>query len=133
MGGSRKGQEPELNHGLLSGPELAAGLGHNLTANDMPHPRQRVLSPQYFCSSLDKGSSASPEAKEAGKPEPEKNFLFPHNAKYLIDHVLYLPVHKRVPLWYLQKVCNAVEKVMKDRVGVKLQRDKTFVLFPSKL
>ena len=60
------------------------------------------------------------------------DILFPHNSKYLIDHVLYLPVHKRVSFWYLEHMCNAVEKVMKNRVGVKITDTKN-VLFQSKL
>ena len=64
--------------------------------------------------------------------EEKEDILFPHNAKYLIDHVLYLPVHKNVPFWYLEHICTAVEKVMKNRKGVKM-KDAKNVLFKSKL
>ncbi|XP_038059747.1 uncharacterized protein LOC119730789 [Patiria miniata] len=40
--------------------------------------------------------------------------LYPDEARYLIDHVIYLPVHKRVPYSYLDKICLAVEVVMRE-------------------
>jgi hypothetical protein len=41
--------------------------------------------------------------------------LYPHKAKFLIDHVLYLPVHKRVPLKDLEYLCQGVLKVAQRR------------------
>ena len=41
--------------------------------------------------------------------------LYPHKAKFLIDHVLYLPVHKRVPLKDLAYLCQGVLKVAQRR------------------
>lgn len=74
-----------------------------------------------------------PSAGPSHSFSKEKNdVLFPHNAKYLIDHVLYLPVHKRVSFWYLEHICTAVEKVMKNRIGVKIE-DTRNVLFKSQL
>ena len=34
---------------------------------------------------------------------------YPHEAKYLIDHVVYLPVNKLVPFSDLDKICQAVD------------------------
>ena len=125
--------KPSTDHGLQTGPELAVGLSQNLPTGHSRHPRQTTPSPLYFSSSLEESAKPHPEAAKAKKSGSEDDFLYPHNAKYLVDHVLYLPVHKRAPLWFLERVCKAVEKVMKGRIGVKLQKDKTFVLFPSKL
>lgn len=33
---------------------------------------------------------------------------YPHEAKYLIDHVVYLPVNKTVPFHELDKMCRAL-------------------------
>lgn len=41
--------------------------------------------------------------------------LYPHKAKFLIDHVIYLPVQKRVPLEDLERLCHAVTKVAQCR------------------
>lgn len=65
--------------------------------------------------------------------ESTKGILYPYNAEYLIDHVLYLPVHKNVPLWYLDYLCAAVDKVMKNRPGVQFKNGKKTVILPSKL
>jgi hypothetical protein len=34
---------------------------------------------------------------------------YPHQARYLIEHVVYLPVHKLVPVSELEKICNVLE------------------------
>ena len=47
---------------------------------------------------------------------PHDHFeLYPHEAKFLMDHVLYLPVHKRVRLNDLELLCQAVMKVAQRR------------------
>ncbi|XP_001635041.3 uncharacterized protein LOC5514824 [Nematostella vectensis] len=61
-----------------------------------------------------------------------EDILYPYNAEYMIQHVLYLPVHKNVPLAYLKKICKAMDKVMKSRVGVCCKNGQK-VFFPSKL
>jgi len=33
---------------------------------------------------------------------------YPHEARYLIDHVVYLPVNKSVPFHELDRICHAV-------------------------
>lgn len=38
---------------------------------------------------------------------------YPHEAKYLIDHVVYLPVNKTVPFCELDRICAAVQVAMK--------------------
>jgi len=37
---------------------------------------------------------------------------YPHEAKYLIDHVVYLPVNKNVPFHELDRICNALSAVL---------------------
>ena len=52
--------------------------------------------------------------------EPEQGDLhtfmatYPHEAKYLIDHVIYLPVNKLVPYHELDRICNALRVVMQS-------------------
>jgi ABC-type multidrug transport system ATPase subunit len=51
----------------------------------------------------------------------------PLEAKYLIDHVVYLPVNKHVSFYHLDKICKAVELALSQmreespRDQVKLQ------------
>ena len=87
-----------------------------------------MTSAQFMCSP----PSASGTGTSSSLSREKDNVLFPHNAKYLIDHVVYLPVHKRVSFWYLEHICRAVENVMKKRKGVKIADTKN-VLFQSKL
>ncbi|XP_074662625.1 uncharacterized protein LOC141915120 isoform X2 [Tubulanus polymorphus] len=45
------------------------------------------------------------------KSGAEVNYLklhYPYEAKYLIDHVIYLPVNKFVPFYYLDQICKCV-------------------------
>lgn len=35
--------------------------------------------------------------------------VYPHQARHLIEHVVYLPVHKHVPVHVLQRICEALE------------------------
>lgn len=88
-----------------------------------------MSSAEFVCSAP--VAAGSNQASNSFRKEKD-DVLFPHNAKYLIDHVLYLPVHKRVPYWYLEHICFAVEKIMKNRKGVKIEDAKN-VLFKSKL
>ncbi len=39
---------------------------------------------------------------------------YPHQAKFLIDHVIYLPVNRTVPFVELDKICAAVDLALKD-------------------
>lgn len=41
--------------------------------------------------------------------------FYPHKAKFMIDHVLYLPVHKRIPLKDLELLCKGVMNVAQRR------------------
>ena len=82
----------------------------------------------HINSGVDRNTNSS-----AGIKGTKSDVLFPHNATFLIDHVIYLPVHKRVPIWYLDSICNAVEKVMRNRIAVKLKGNKGKVIIPSKL
>lgn len=121
---------------LLSQTEVGAAVGLSSSAgttaskvapasrnvpNEMPTSAEFVCSPPISTTGTNNAFS-----------KEKDDILFPHNSKYLIDHVLYLPVHKRVSFWYLEHICNAVEKVMKNRVGVKIA-DTRNVLFQSKL
>jgi len=37
---------------------------------------------------------------------------YPHEARYLIDHVVYLPVNKLVPFHELDRICRALSVAM---------------------
>jgi len=37
---------------------------------------------------------------------------YPHEARYLIDHVVYLPVNKSVPFHELDRICHALSIAM---------------------
>lgn len=113
-------REP-LYSSLMSQTEIAAGSGSS-KANVATKS-----SVEFVCS-----APVNTAATNHTFSKEKDDVLFPHNAKYLIDHVVYLPVHKRVSFWYLEHICKAVEKVMKSRVGVKIA-DTRNVLFQSKL
>ena len=38
---------------------------------------------------------------------------YPHEAKYIIDHVIYLPVNKWVPFSDLDRICTGLETALK--------------------
>ena len=38
---------------------------------------------------------------------------YPHEAKYLIDHVIYLPINKHVPFSVLDKICHRLQLAVK--------------------
>lgn len=38
---------------------------------------------------------------------------YPHEARYLIDHVVYLPVNKSVPFHVLDQICKGLEVAIK--------------------
>lgn len=42
---------------------------------------------------------------------------YPHEARYLIDHVVYLPVNKSVPFHELDRICHALSVAMSSAVG----------------
>ena len=51
----------------------------------------------------------------------QQNFTLnhPHNAEYLIDHVIYLPVSKLVPFDKLRKICDILKSASEElAVGV---------------
>ena len=121
---------------LLSQTEVGAAMGMSSSASSAASktapvsrnvPNEMTTSAEYMCS-----PPISPTGANNAFSKEKDDILFPHNSKYLIDHVLYLPVHKRVSFSYLEHICNAVEKVMKNRVGVKIT-DTRNVLFQSKL
>jgi len=37
---------------------------------------------------------------------------YPHEARYLIDHIVYLPVNKSVPFHELDRICDALSIAM---------------------
>lgn len=37
---------------------------------------------------------------------------YPHEARYLMDHVVYLPVNKSVPFHELDRICHALSVAM---------------------
>ncbi|XP_076088870.1 uncharacterized protein LOC143059274 isoform X2 [Mytilus galloprovincialis] len=49
---------------------------------------------------------------------------YPHEARYLMDHVVYLPINKSVPFSVLDQICRGVEeaeKLTKKSVNVRIQ------------
>lgn len=52
---------------------------------------------------------------------------YPSEARYLIDHVVYLPVHKNVPFHVLDRICNCLQEAMK------LSKDSPKVTLHAKL
>lgn len=62
---------------------------------------------------------------------PRVNPQYPHEAKYLIDHVLYLPVNKLVPFHELNRMLQVIRLAVawdSLQAGGKLRKS-----FPSKL
>lgn len=115
---------PGMAYSTFPQTEVAAAVGAPSSACS-----SSLSFAEYLCSApVPSGSKGTSNSLS----EEKEDILFPHNAKYLIDHVLYLPVHKNVPFWYLEHICTAVEKVMKNRKGVKM-KDAKNVLFKSKL
>ncbi|XP_076440212.1 uncharacterized protein LOC143279852 [Babylonia areolata] len=97
-------------------------------ANGSPDPLINVQSDN----SPQKGEDCDvEEVCEGGDHVPAVNRQYPHEAKYLVDHVLYLPVHKLVPFHILNHMLSAI------RTAVALDRssgeEKVKVFFPSKL
>ena len=52
---------------------------------------------------------------------------YPAEARYMIDHIIYLPVHKNVPFHALNRICKAV------RMAINLSKDAPRVRLQSKL
>lgn len=101
----------------ISQPTLAAGNSTSYSSSTPVNDKEKSYGSQEFVSEFNNS----------------KGILYPYNAEYLINHVLYLPVHKNVPLWYLEYVCHAVDKVMKNRPGVHFKDENKTVILPSKL
>ena len=118
---------------LLPQTEVAAAVGMASSTGDSSKAigaakTSNLTSAEFVCSAPSAGVTGPSHSFSKEK----NDVLFPHNAKYLIDHVLYLPVHKRVSFWYLEHICSAVENVMRNRIGVKIE-DTRNVLFKSKI
>jgi dTDP-4-amino-4,6-dideoxygalactose transaminase len=61
---------------------------------------------------------------------------YPHEAKYLIDHVVYLPVNRTVPFHELDRICNALSTALSSPVGTaadEVNTRETRVKLQSKL
>ncbi|XP_078620811.1 uncharacterized protein LOC144887448 [Branchiostoma floridae x Branchiostoma japonicum] len=43
---------------------------------------------------------------------------YPEEARFIIDHVVYLPIHKRVPYYYIERVCKGLEEVLQKQSAV---------------
>lgn len=136
-------QNCPVQNEFSNSPEVAAGVSQSFSS---PNYGETFLTSSVTQQNVSAANStvsyASPTmyvGKEKDSQNPKnttknsKDILYPYNAEYLINHVLYLPVHKKVPLWYLEYICIALEKVMKDRPGVKFTNGKTNIVLPSKL
>ncbi|KAI8502393.1 hypothetical protein Bbelb_199810 [Branchiostoma belcheri] len=83
-----------------------------------------VENPDAVISSLcKKGINAYRGATQLNviEPEPETSHQlsdqlthYPEEARFIIDHVVYLPIHKRVPYYYIERVCKGVEEVLQE-------------------
>ena len=49
---------------------------------------------------------------------------YPHEAKFLMDHVVYLPVNKTVPFYELDKICKALDEALSLSNGSQLPKVK---------
>ena len=142
-------QYARLSRGVLSGVETGAGSAQEQCFVNIPSApvnsstesplmkctESKLLSDdtqpnQMYCSM--KGNSRSKASHSRTINGVNRDVLFPHNATFIIDHVIYLPVHKRVPIWYLDYICSVVQKVMKKRVEIKL-KNKPRIRLRSKL
>ena len=47
----------------------------------------------------------------------------PIEAQYISDHVIYLPVHKKVTYNYLEKICVILEEVMREITSCSLTKN----------
>ena len=54
------------------------------------------------------------------KASKQRPTCYPHEARCMIDHVVYLPVHKNVPYSELDKVCKVVQQAVAICDGVPL-------------
>jgi hypothetical protein len=143
-------QDLHTSNNLNTTPEVAAGISQSfsspsyysdslMTSNMTQQSFSAANSSSSYTSSTmfiekdRKSCEGNTKQNAACMEKNSKDILYPYNAEYLIDHVLYLPVHKRVPLWYLEYLCITLEKVMKDRPGVKFRNGKKNIILPSKL
>ena len=87
----------------------------------------------------DLGVDAYRGATQLNVVEPELNDLqtfmssYPHDAKYLIDHVIYLPVNKMVPFHELDRISIALKIVMEKASGKLLLPLKKHIKLQAKL
>ena len=60
---------------------------------------------------------------------------YPHEARYLIDHVVYLPINKSVPFHELDRICHALSVAMASNGSSEnpRARHRTNVQLKSKL
>ncbi|KXJ09731.1 uncharacterized protein LOC110246607 [Exaiptasia diaphana] len=133
----------DLHHSrqLITSPEVAAGVSQPYAVQTTHSTSGSLLANGVSHTSFSSSAFIEGETKPAignqssvmNLKKVTKDILYPYNAEYLIDHVLYLPVHRNVPLWYLEYVCSAVEKVMKNRSGVQFKNGKKNIVLPSKL
>ena len=101
-------------------------------ANGSPDP---LMASQKDCKVPQDGKPNLQESQEVDSCPPSHvpavNKQYPHEAKYLVDHVLYLPVNKLVPFHALNGMLRAI------RTAVALDKssgdDKVKVVLPSKL
>ena len=57
------------------------------------------------------GPSGKSPKRTLGDSPSVMSGKYPQEARYLIDHVVYLPVHKKVPFQYLEQICAVLEDV----------------------
>ena len=72
-----------------------------------PHEHESHEASQSQCHSR-ASPAASNHATRSSTSTKDHLTLFPHEAKYLIDHVVYLPVHRNVPFEQLDYLLDCI-------------------------
>lgn len=101
-----------------SHPRSTQGGAHQCNcSSDFPEPDfdshssapDAQANPNLCNSSSNQGGAFPPCS--GNSPTLEKG-KYPNNARYIIDHVVYIPVHKKVSFHYLEQICLVLDDVM---------------------
>ncbi|XP_041461135.1 uncharacterized protein LOC121412388 [Lytechinus variegatus] len=93
----------QLSGGGIHGGAGQAGEFPKKTSGDSPRGTLSLNSPSRTSGDSPKRILGNSLAKLSGK--------YPDEARYLMDHVVYLPVHKKVSFHYLEQICVVLEEV----------------------
>ncbi|XP_063954050.1 uncharacterized protein LOC129258877 [Lytechinus pictus] len=93
----------QLSGGGIQGGAGQAGEFPNKTSCDSPSGTSSWNSPS--------GTSGDSPKRILGNSLATLSGKYPDEARYLMDHVVYLPVHKKVSFHYLEQICVVLEEV----------------------